>query len=261
MKKKFIGIICILYSSIILYIILTNQLKNYLAPQIQIYIKVLVIPMIILGIIMLFNKHEYKLKASDLILIIPLVLIIIASNARLSTSFASNRTTTINYKNRVKTEVKEEIEEETINEYVEFKPYFEIEDSNYDSLASYITFAPKADKFVGKTIKVQGFVLRHAEYLQSGYFSIGKYSISCCVADAGYTGFIVKENDYKIEENKWYDIEGILRKGQDKEGYNILYIEIVNIKKINSKNQEQYVYPCYAYDANCSSVVKYDLEY
>jgi uncharacterized repeat protein (TIGR03943 family) len=263
MKKKFIGIIYLLYSGIIIYILLTNQLKNFLAPQMQIYVKVLVIPMIIIGIVMLFNKEEYKLKITDIILLLPLALLLLAGNTKLTTSFASNRTINTNYSKRVKTKtIKEETKEEiVIEEITDFNPYFIIEDSNYDTLSSYITYEPKAEKFINKTIKVKGFALKYASYLPKGYFLIGKYSISCCIADAGFTGFIVKDNGTKINNNKWYDLEGILRKGQDKDGYDIMYIEIINIKEIDPKSEEQYIYACFVYDQKCSSVTKYDLEY
>ena len=38
--KKFLGFICLAYSFIIAYLWIFNQLKNFLAPTMQIYIKV-----------------------------------------------------------------------------------------------------------------------------------------------------------------------------------------------------------------------------
>ncbi len=260
MKKKLIGIIYLLYSSIIIYLLITNKLKNFLAPQMQIYIKVLVIPLIIIGIVMLFNKKEYKVKITDIILLLPLVLLIFSGNNKLTTSFANNRVLNTNYSNRVKSTKTEEVIEEIVEENIVFEPDFIIEDTNYESLASYLTFSPKAINYKDKMIKVKGFILKQEDYLQKGYYSIGKYVISCCAADAEYTGFIVKENNFKVKENKWYDIEGILKQGQDKLGYDIMYIEIINIKEISSNEEEQYVYPCYIYDEKCSSLVKYDLK-
>ncbi len=41
-----------------------------------------------------------------------------------------------------------------------------------------------------------------------------------------------------------------------------MYIEVINIKDISSKGEEQYVYPCYVYDNDsCGALSKYDLEY
>ena len=98
--------------------------------------------------------------------------------------------------------------------------------------------------------------------MPDGYFAIGKYAISCCAADAGFTGFIAKYDNSKITADKWYEVEGILEKGKDKEGYDIMYIKVINSKEISSKGEEQYVYPCYAYDdGSCEAMSKYNLEY
>ena len=121
---------------------------------------------------------------------------------------------------------------------------------------------PKASKFENKTIKVKGLALKKTAYLPNGYFAIGKYVISCCAADAEFSGFIVKYDNNKIEDDKWYEIEGTLKKGKDSEGYDIMYIKVINIKEIDSKDEEQYVYPCYYYDdGSCKAVSKYNLEY
>ena len=270
--KRYLGIICLLYSAIFSYVVFFDKLKNFLAPQMQIYIKIAIIPLLIIGLVMLFNNNvHYKFKISDLVLLLPLVLLIIASDGRLSSNFASNRTANLN--NRIKVEQKEEVnpndnqepvtptgEEKTSYDFT--NAFFEIDDKNYSELSSYISFAPKATKFTGKTIKVKGFILEDASYLPENYFGIGKYVISCCVADSTFTGFIVKNNGSEIKEGNWYEIEGVLEPGVDAEGYNIMYINIVNIKEIDSKSEEQYVYPCYTFDDGvCKEVTKYGLEY
>ena len=288
--KRYLGIICLLYSAIFGYVIFFDKLKMFLAPQIQIYIKLSIVPMLFIGLVMLFNnKVYYKFKISDLVLILPLIFLIFAGDGRLTASFASNRTTNFNTENRTKPEDKpkevekekntESIEEEktedkplefvegekgkkVVNSYDFSNPYFNIIDENYNELSNYITFAPKADKFKGQTIRVRGFALKKADYLPDGYFVIGKYVISCCAADAEFTGFIAKYDNRKIIANNWYEIEGVLEKGKDLEGYDIMYIKVINIKEVSSKGEEQYVYPCYVYDdGSCKEITKYNLEY
>ena len=286
MSKRYLGLICLLYSGIFGYVVIFDKLKLFLAPQMQIYIKLSLIPLLIIGLVMLFNnKVHYKFKISDLVLILPLILLIFAGDGRLTSSFASNRTTNLNTENRTKSvekvedkkdeeiielpkseeqieEVKEEPKEEITETYDFSNVDFEIIDANYSELSNYITFAPKADKFKGQTIRVRGIALKKASYIPDGYFAIGKYAISCCAADAGFTGFIAKYDNSKITEDKWYEVEGILEKGKDKDGYDIMYINVINIKEISSKGEEQYVYPCYAYDdGSCEAMSKYDLEY
>lgn len=39
-------------------------------------------------------------------------------------------------------------------------------------------------------------------------------------------------------------------------------IRIINLKEIDAKEENQYVYPCYAYDNGlCAETKKYNLEY
>ena len=90
---------------------------------------------------------------------------------------------------------------------------------------------------------------------------IGKYSISCCAADAGFMGFFVKYDLSQIEKDAWYEIEGVLDRGKDKENLDVMIIKVVNIKKIDSSEEEQYIYPCYVYDnGECSILDKYNIE-
>lgn len=262
MKKKFLGIVCLIYSGIITYLLIFDKLKNFLAPQMQIYVKVSLIPLLVIGLIIVFTKdNHYNFKIVDLVLLLPLVLIITAGDGRLSSSFASNRTTNFNADNRTKTTI---IEEDTMkdSDYDFSKPYFNIMDSNYIELSNYITFEAKATKFVNKTIKVRGFALTDETFLPKGYFALGKYAITCCAADSEFTGFYVKYDTSKIDKNKWYEVEGVLTQGKDKEGYSIIAINVINIKEIYSQSEEQYVYPCYAYSDNaCEKISEYNLEY
>ena len=39
--------------------------------------------------------------------------------------------------------------------------------------------------------------------------------------------------------NGWYEVEGILRKGKDKDNNDTMYIEVINIKEIDSKKEEK----------------------
>ena len=230
----------------------------------QIYIKLSIVPMLFIGIIVLLdNKFNYKFKISDLVLLLPIVLLILAGDGRLTANFASNRTMNFNKKERSRTEeVKQEKKDKSKEKYDFSKPYFEIVDTNYSELSDYITFAPKADKFEGKTIRVRGFSIKYASYLADGYFALGKYSITCCAADAGFTGFIVKYDIDKVLSNKWYEVEGVLEKGQDADEYDSMYINAINVKEINSKDEEQYIYPCYSYgDDACKVIEEYNLEY
>ena len=180
MKKKFLGIICLIYSGIILYVWISGSLKNFLAPNMQIYLKLSVVLFLIMGLILCFNdKVDYKFKISDLVLLLPLVMLLLAQDGKLTMTFASNRATKYNSKTTEKKEDKlekqEEIEEkheDELEEKINYDSdiYFDIIDENYNELSNYITYMPNATKYEGKTIRVKGFTLTKAEYLLENQF-------------------------------------------------------------------------------------------
>ena len=267
--KKFLSFICFLYASIIIYVWVNDLLLNFLAPTLALYIKISLFPILIMGLVLLFNnKVNYKFKISDLILLLPLVMIFIAGDARLTSTLANNRMfTTLNnapsaleVNNQEENEISNiETEEENNEPKYNFEEVdFDIIDETYEYLSSYMNSKSEAYKQVGKTIRVRGFALKN-DYMPEGYFAIGKYSISCCVADASFAGFISKYDTSKIEGDTWYEIEGVLAKGKTRDGYDMIYIDIINIKEIDKSSEKQYVYPCYNYDDSCSALMKYNL--
>ena len=266
--KRYLGLICLLYSGIIVYVLLNDLLKNFLAPTLQLYIKIALVVLIIMSLVLLFNnKIEYKFKIGDLVLLLPLLMIVLSGDAKLTANFANNRITNYNVQNtqnkiedNAPVEEQEENKEETKKELTNID--IDVKDASYSELGNYLSFAPGSQKYLGKTIRVRGFALVNDNVIPSGYFAIGKYNISCCAADAEFVGFYVKKDNYTINNNSWYEIEGILEKVKGLDGTDALAINVVNIKEIDSKNEEQYVYPCYSYDnGSCAEVSKYDLSY
>jgi len=269
MRNKYLSIICFLYSFIIGYVWFTKGLNNFLAPQMQIYIKITFFILITMGIIMLFIKGKSTIRFSELILLIPLLILLATGDGKMGASLANNRNTNHNNENRIKINQEEldkkkkemESREVEIISYDFKNTYFDVKDKTYDDLANYMLYE-KAIKYEGKTIRVKGLAVKYAKYLSDGYFALGKYVISCCAADANFSGFIVKLDDHTIIHNKWYEIEGVLEPAVDADGYQVMAIKIINLKELDSKKENQYVYPCYAYDDGlCSATKKYNLEY
>lgn len=265
--KKYLGFICLVYSGIIGYVWIFNQLKNFLAPTMQIYIKVSLIPLIIIGIVLYFSDHiHYKFKITDLVLVLPLIMFVFASDGRLSASFAQNRMNFNNISNKANKKIKKvkTVEEDNNNDNITYdftNPDFEIIDENYYELANYLTFLVEPSKYIGKTVKVKGFASKVNKYISGNYIGIGKYGITCCAADAGFVGFLSKLGNHKVKVNKWYEVEGVLEIAKDNAGYDILVLKIINIKEIDGKAENQYVYSCYTYgDGSCKEVDKYNLE-
>ncbi|MBO6145203.1 MAG: TIGR03943 family protein [Bacilli bacterium] len=263
MRKKFLGLICFLYALIIAFVWKYNILGNFLAPQMQIYLKTTLFVLLIIGIIICYSdKISYKFKITDLILILPLIALIFAGDGRLTTEFANNRNTNLKKETKA-TKRSAALDKFDVNmsDYNFDNVDFDIQDNLYYDLSNYITYITNPDDFVGKTIRVRGFTNTKGGYLPQGYFTIGKYGVSCCTADAGVVGFIAKYDKNKIKDNTWYEIDGVLQKTKDLAGYDIMVIIINSYKEIDYKKEEQYVYPCYSYDDNsCDQLLKYNFK-
>lgn len=263
MRKKFLGLVCLLYSILIIYVWINGYLGNFIAPNMQIYIKTSSIPLIIIGVVLLLsNKSNNSFKITDLILLIPIIFIFIAGDGNLTIDIAKVKAPVKN-KNNIETKEKSNEITNTNIENTEIKDfYFDIEDYNYSYLADYLVYTSGAKKFAGKTIKAKGFAVDFSDYFPKEYFSIGRYTITCCAADAEFTGFIVKKPNFKIEYGKWYEFEGYLEIGKDNEGYDILIVNPTKVKKIKKGKLNQYVYSCDTYGkSSCKKLQDYDLEY
>ena len=259
--KRFLGIISLIYSLIISYVWFFDKLKMFLAPNMQIYIKLSLPVLFIMSLVLLLNKHiHYKFKISDTILLLPLIMLILCNDGRLDSSFASKR---INKKQTTKEtkNVEDIVEDEIDNEEYDLSHIdYDIVDEVYENLSSSITYTLNHDFYVGKTIRVKGLSLKEADFIPKNFHMIGKYAITCCAADAGFTGFIFNY-DGNIKDNTWYEIEGVLKKGKDNDGYDIIYIKVINLKEIDSKSEGQYIYPCYNYgDGSCSKLDNYEVK-
>ena len=270
MKKRFLGFICLLYALIIGFVWRYNILGNFLAPNMQMYLKVTCFILLLMALIIFYQEEiSYKFKISDLILIFPLIMLIFAGDGRLTTDLSNNRNlklntnkTTISKTNDDSKKIKEIEKNIKENKYDFTNVDFPVIDETYYDLANYLTYIDETNEYVDKTIKVKGFATKKGTYLPKGYFMIGKYGVSCCAADAGLVGFIIKQDNYKIKEGSWYEIEGVFYKTKDYAGYDIMAIKIASIKEINGDAEEIYVYPCYSYDDGlCTELSKYNFKY
>lgn len=262
MRKKYLGIICLLYAGIILFVNHYNILRNFLAPQMQIYLKCSVPIFIIIALVIFYSdKFHYHFKASDLLLLLPLLMIIMAGDGRLSLSAASNRSSNIKQGKVVKKEVKHNDPKIDVSKLDFDNPDFIVEDENYLDLANYLPFNQKAEAYIGKTIRLRGFTINDNSDLPSGLYGLGKYGVSCCIADAGFMGFILNPNGHRIKNSTWYEVEGYFERNTDLGGHDIFPITVVNIKEIDGKDESEYVYPCSQYEGNCEKTRKYNLKY
>lgn len=266
--KKFLGFICLIYSSIIVYVWAFDKIKYFLSPTLSIYLKIALFPLLIIGIILIFSKNDSsKFKISDLVLFLPLLMIVLCGNSRLNSSLANNRilNTLSDYQIEISENRDEIIENnfktdnDKVEEYDFSKVDFDVVDEAYSYLTTYFSNTKYYYKHEGQTIKLRGFVVK-SKYVPNGYFAIGKYEISCCAADAGLVGFISRY-DGEVKDGSWVEIEGVLETIKSSTGKNMIGVHVINLKEIDESTEELYVYPCYAYDdeGSCKALSKYTL--
>lgn len=235
--KKFLSIISLIYFTIILYIILTNNLSNILAPRMHINIILGGIALFILSISSLFGHSHYKFKLIDLVLLVPIIMVILGGDFRLSSSLAGNRNRYVSNNSNNKYSGDTSINGNEKVDYV-------IDDDIYITATNLFSFGSSYDKYEGKVIKIRGFVQKNKDFITPGYFAIGKYAVTCCVADSSFIGVLVKEDKTEVVDEGWYEVVGKLYKIVDKYGYTSLALKTISINKIQ-KEDSLYVYPCY----------------
>lgn len=280
MKKRYLGFICIIYFILFIFIFIKGYMGNYLAPQMHKNILIASVVLFVIGLVIIFSKKfDYKFKISDLVLLLPIFMFIFAKDGRITTNLASNRTSGFDSKKIVETDkVKDnnsfddslvipEVPEEVKNNELPVTDSttivdYDVVDEVYSVIADMVTFNKHPEKIVGKTIRVRGFTMLENEMFTKDYFAIGKYIISCCVADASFGGFVAKYDDMsKIKDNSWYEIEGVLELAKSTYGSDMVVINVKSVKSLNNDKEQLYAYPCYSYgDGSCSALDNYDIE-
>ena len=110
-----------------------------------------------------------------------------------------------------------------------------INDDNFISVMN--DMYENIDKYIGRKIKIQGQVFKSSDMTENE-FAIGKYYMYCCAVDMSLTGFMInKDDNFKLVENSWYDIEAVIssHKYEMSPGQIIdePILKIINYKKID----------------------------
>lgn len=96
------------------------------------------------------------------------------------------------------------------------------------------------DEFVGKEITTHGFVFREPEF-PSDQMVVGRFGISCCVADGGIYGILIQSDDLdQYKNDTWVEVTGVLEKVEFN-GWALPLIIPTNINLIDVP-EEPYVY-------------------
>ena len=193
--------------------------------------------LLLVGIGLFFLNTKDSLRITETLLLLPILFLVVAGDGKLTTSFAYNRNNSFQMGNTVRKndDPKEKSEKKSRDELIlddntDFQTVdFLVVDESYVGLSEAITYSNNPDKLVGKTIRVRVFTLMNSPFIPKEYFGLGKYEISCCAADAGFVGYIVQaDEDIQIQDNTWYEIEGVIDVGEDTYGQTVGIIRMVN---------------------------------
>ena len=210
--RKYNYCILLFLIAIIAVIIATGNIGNFINEKMFIY------TYISLGLLVIFFVREIfseehgsnRIKILNLICFVFLIFGIIAYNGNLSQEYLNfiknnrdGRTTkmVVNSKPSVVDNKQQEIENSKKEEVV-------INDENYISTLN--DMYEHIDNYVGRKIKVQGQIFK-SENMKDNEIAIGKYYMYCCAVDMSLTGFMInKDDNFKLVENSWYDIEAVI---------------------------------------------------
>lgn len=120
--------------------------------------------------------------------------------------------------------------QELAKRYIDGDSVVEITVDNFMKIMEAIYENP--DLFKDKKIKTTGRTFK-AEEIKKGYIGIGLWKIYCCAIDMTLVGYPVKD-DGKMEEGKWYDLQG---KVQVENGEP--YIEYIEAKQVEEPKENQ----------------------
>lgn len=119
------------------------------------------------------------------------------------------------------------------------KNSIEMNEQMYTTYYQEINMNP--DKYVGKEIKVKGFVYKEDSF-PGNQFVLGRFVITHCVADAGVIGFLTElDIAEELESDTWIEVVGTIYL-QEYEGDLLPAIKVTNINMTEEPNQP-YLYP------------------
>jgi uncharacterized repeat protein (TIGR03943 family) len=99
-----------------------------------------------------------------------------------------------------------------------------------------------ADQFIGKPIKIKGFIYREPG-LSDSQFVIGRMAMTHCIADISPYGFIAETNDAELfADDSWVTITGILGITEF-QNEPVLKIDIEQVQTEETPSGVSYVYP------------------
>ncbi|MDD2376719.1 MAG: TIGR03943 family protein [Clostridia bacterium] len=248
-KKQFERLMILSYAIIMLFVVFSGLISQFVHPRMIPYIITCGIILLVFFVTDTFNKKvvSNRFVKSDIIYILPIILIFFVNNGDLSAIVIANKginvgkSSTENIEsNDIKkaTEITNELDKvELKDERIKIKKIV-IDDSNY--VQTIIDISENLDSYIGSEISFDGFVYRD-DSITNNNFVAGRLTINCCTADAQLFGYLCKYTGYaQLKDEEWVNItakiETIIF-----EGKKIPYLNVGQVKIIDAPKDE-YVY-------------------
>ncbi|MGJ9384145.1 TIGR03943 family putative permease subunit [Salipaludibacillus sp. CF4.18] len=116
-----------------------------------------------------------------------------------------------------------------------------VTDDNYLDIMTVLDL--HLEQLIGKEIVMEGFVYREADF-EEYTLAIARFSMTCCVADAGVFGTII-ESDLapEFDNDTWVEVKGTI----DQSTYHEFTIPLIHPQQINTIEEpdQPYVFPTF----------------
>lgn len=204
-------------------LLLTNQLSLLVHPRFQIWTYLSIILFILLGWIQVLHLKKPSLYRTSawgyILLLLPIIGYLIIPPKALDTSMGNKKglllTQAKQKEDRSPTTTSPKVENRTDDPnlrtiyQMQKENLIQIDDRHFANQISAISSYPQM--LVGKKIRIKGFIYRDPDSLSPQQFIVGRFTLTCCVADATVIGLMAESEETKpFQANQWFEITGIL---------------------------------------------------
>jgi putative membrane protein len=234
-------------------LLLSGEIYLFINPRFKWFIVLCIFLLILLCFVQLWNMDQpplHRIGVGGYILIFfPLFIYLLLPPKALDASIATKKG--VSYKSQQPTKKNEASNPnlpnamtQTPEEADPLVPKLKKMDTIYLTEETYIkyfnTLSSFPKEFEGKEIQVKGFVY-YDDQLPKHQFVTGRFTITCCAADATVIGFITDPSeDVQLKANDWIEIKGKLKTTKYR-GMDMPMIEMESYQSI-SPPKDPYVY-------------------
>lgn len=253
--------ICLGLATLLIHLIVTGELTLFVNPRFTWLMIVSVLILLVLGLVQLWNLKAHEMHQIGawgyLLLFVPIALYLLVPPQALDASIAAKKGVYLSAKsvnqeqqtNAAAQSAKPDAEPAEAlsvpeDPYQKFVPLLkrqsiiELSQEHYADYFNAIHNDPHA--FKGKQISVKGFIYRD-KTLGKDQFVVGRFSVTCCTADAIVIGFIAEgKQAASFKANDWVEVTGAL--GITKyDDVDMPMIQLASVKRIKPLT-DPYVY-------------------